>query len=251
MRSDIPASDTTDLFRTLRRDSSLVTRVTEQVEGLILDGKLHVGDSLPPENKLAEACGVSRTVIREAVARLQARHLVEGQSGGSGLVVSAPSPESVGRSMSLMLRLGREPIPHDKVLEVRRLIEVEIAGLAAERRSQADLQHMAAILAEAERCRGDPILFPRLDVEFHRALALATQNELYVILMDAVGDTLTEFRRVAFRVQGMTSRSLRHHRAIFEEVQAGSAEGARAAMRDHLIEAEQTIREAQSLGEGS
>ena len=83
---------------------------------------------------------------------------MEGQPHSGGLVVSAPSPESVGRSMSLMLRLGREPIPHDKVLEVRRLIEVEIAKLAAERRTEADLQSMAEILAEAERCATTPVL---------------------------------------------------------------------------------------------
>jgi GntR family transcriptional repressor for pyruvate dehydrogenase complex len=246
MRSDILATDTADLFRTLRRDSSLVTRVVEQIEGLILEGKLHVGDTLPPEYKLAESCGVSRTVIREAVARLQARHLVEGQPGSGGLVVSAPSPESVGRSMSLMLRLGREPISHEKVLEVRRLIEVEIAKLAAERRTEADLQRMAEILAEAEERANDPTCFPQLDVEFHRALALATQNELYGVLLDAISDTLMSYRRLALRVAGTTNRALRYHRSVFEQVQAGSIEGARAAMREHMAEAEQTIREAQT-----
>jgi GntR family transcriptional repressor for pyruvate dehydrogenase complex len=180
------------------------------------------------------------------VARLQAGQLVEGQPG-DGLVVCAPSPESVGRSMSLMLRLGLEPISHKKVLEVRRLIEVEIAKLAAERRTEADLERLAEILAGAERCREDPVCFPQIDVEFHRALALATQNGLYVILMDAVADTLTDYRRVGFRVQDMPDRSLRHHRAIFEQVHAGSAEGACATMRDHLIEAEETIREAQAF----
>jgi GntR family transcriptional repressor for pyruvate dehydrogenase complex len=247
MRRDTPAPGTTDLFRTLGRDSSLVTRVAEQIEGLITDGKLRVGDALPPENRLAEACGVSRTVIREAIARLQARHLVEVQPGSGGLAVSAPSPESVGRSMSLMLRLGREPIPHEKVLEVRRLIEVEIAKLAAERRTEADLQQIAEILAEAEEHIGDPSSFPQLDVEFHRALALATQNELYVILLDAISDTLMSQRRLALRVPGTTDRALRHHRAVFEQVQAGSIEGACRAMRDHMAEAEQTLREAQTL----
>jgi len=247
MRSDTPTPDTTELFRTLRRDSSLVTRVTEQIEGLILDGKLRIGEPLPPESRLAEACGVSRTVIREAVARLTAQHLVEAQPNTGGLVVSAPSLESVGRSMSLMFRLGRESIPHDKVLEVRRLIEVEISKLAAERRTEADLQRMAEILAEAEEYVNDPAGFPQLDVDFHRALALATQNELYVILLDAISDTLMRYRRLALRVPNTTDRALRHHRAIFEQVQAGSMEGARSAMRDHMIEAEQTVRQAQTL----
>jgi DNA-binding FadR family transcriptional regulator len=84
-------------------------------------------------------------------------------------------------------------------------------------------------------------------VDFHRALALATQNEYYVILLDAIADTLLSFRLMALRVPGMPGRSLRYHQAIFEQVQAGSAAGACAAMRDHLDEAQQTIREAQTL----
>jgi GntR family transcriptional repressor for pyruvate dehydrogenase complex len=246
MRDDISAPDTVDLFTALARERSLVTRVAEQIESLILSGRLRIGDPLPPEHKLAESCGVSRTVIREAVARLQAQHLVEAQPNGGGLLICAPSPESVGRSMSLMLRVGREEIA-EKALEVRRLIEVEVAKLAAERRTEVDLQRMAAILAEAEKHRDDPIRFPQLDVEFHRALALATQNEYYVILLDAIADTLLSFRLMALRVPGMPGRSLHYHQAIFEQVQAGSAAGARAAMRDHMDEAQQTIREAQTL----
>jgi GntR family transcriptional repressor for pyruvate dehydrogenase complex len=149
--------------------------------------------------------------------------------------------------MSLMLRLGREEIAQ-KALEVRRLIEVEIARLAAERRTEADLARMADILAEAERYWDDPERFPQLDMEFHRTLAVATQNEYYVILLDAIADTLLSFRLMSLRVPGMPGRSLRYHQAIFEQVQAGSATGARAAMRDHLDEAQQTIRTAQTLG---
>jgi GntR family transcriptional regulator, transcriptional repressor for pyruvate dehydrogenase complex len=152
----------------------------------------------------------------------------------------------VSRSMSLMLRVGREGIA-EKALEVRRLIEVEVAKLAAERHTEADLQRMAAILAEAEKYWDDPIRFPQLDVDFHRALALATQNEYYVILLDAIADTLLSFRLMALRVPGMPGRSLRYHQAIFKQVQAGSAAGARAAMRDHMDEAQQTIHEAQTL----
>jgi GntR family transcriptional repressor for pyruvate dehydrogenase complex len=238
-------SEAGDLFKTLERERSLVIRVEAQIEALILEGRLRVGDQLPTEARLARRFGVSRTVIREATSRLMARSLLEAQPGG--LVVCSPSTESVGRSLSLMLRMGQEPLEHERVLEVRRLIEVEIAGLAAERRTEVNLRKMAEILSTAEKLRDDPENFPQLDVAFHRELAIATQNELYVILLDAVSDTLMSYRRVGFRVPGMPDRSLRHHRAIFEQVSAGSVAGAREAMRAHLVEARRTVLEAAAL----
>lgn len=246
MTAPFTPPEASDLFRTLERERSLVIRVEAQIEELILDGRLRVGDQLPPEGRLAQRFGVSRTVIREATSRLMARSLLETTPGG-GLTVCSPSAESVGRSLTLMLRIGQEPFEHEQVLEVRRLIEVEIAGLAAERHTEADLRQMMTILAEAETQRDDPESFPQLDVAFHRALAAATQNELYVVLLDAISDTLTNYRRVGFRVPGMPDRSLTHHRAILEQVNVGSVAGAREAMRAHLVEARQTVLEAATL----
>jgi GntR family transcriptional repressor for pyruvate dehydrogenase complex len=244
MASENVAGPPSGLFSTLEREASLVERVTAQLEGLIFDGRLLVGESMPPERELARIFGVSRTVVREATARLAAQGLLELRPGG-GMAITSPSPAAVGRSMTLMMRGESLQVDYSKVLEVRRLLEVEIAGLAAQRRTPADLNRFAALLAEAAESQQDGERFPALDVDFHMALAQATKNVLFVALMETMSDILVGFRQIGYQVPGMPARSLYHHRAIYEQVAAGSAEGARNAMRCHLDESEQTVREAQ------
>jgi len=246
MQDDIATGIPDNLFTLIARESTLVMRVTAQLENLIFDGKLHVGDQVPPERELSHLFGVSRTVTHEAVSRLAAQGMLEPQPGG-GMVITSPSTAAVGRSMTLMMRAGSLRVDHSKVLEVRRLLEIEIAGLAAQHRTSADLARMAALLAEAAEAQQDPVRFPELDVDFHMALAQATQNELFIVLMEAMSDVLVGFRQLSYQVSSMPARSLHHHQAVYAQVTAGSADGARDAMRNHLAEAEQTVREAQLI----
>jgi GntR family transcriptional repressor for pyruvate dehydrogenase complex len=237
-----------DLFQTVRRTTTLANRVTNQIEQLMMDGRLQPGDRLPPERELARQFGVSRTVVREAVRALAAKSLLEVEPG-SGTTVRSPTPKSVAQSMTMLLRATRTEIDYDKVHEVRRILEVEIAGLAAERRTDEDLKEMEEILrqtAEAE-IQDDRESFPECDVAFHAALACATHNELFSLLLDSMADIMIKVRQLGFEVPDMPMRALRHHCAIFERVKAGDPKGARRAMREHLIEAEDTMRQALSF----
>jgi GntR family transcriptional repressor for pyruvate dehydrogenase complex len=116
------------------------------------------------------------------------------------------------------------------------VLEVEIAGLAAERRSDADLQAMDALVQEARNGLANRDDFARNDVEFHAALARATGNPLFPLLLDAVADVLLEVRRTGYDVPGTPARALRHHADILQQVRLGDSEGARQAMRTHLSE---------------
>jgi GntR family transcriptional repressor for pyruvate dehydrogenase complex len=187
-------------------------------------------------------------VIREAVRALVAKSLLEVQPG-SGTIVSSPTAKSVAQSMSLLLRTGQAETDYDKVHEVRRILEVEIAGLAAERRTDEDLKEMEEILrqtAEAE-IQDDRDSFPECDVAFHAALARATHNELFPLLLDSMADVMIKVRQLGFEVPDMPMRALKHHCAIFEQVRIADAEGTRHAMREHLIESEDTMRQALAL----
>ncbi|MGQ9684435.1 MAG: FadR/GntR family transcriptional regulator [Anaerolineae bacterium] len=207
------------------------------IEGLILDGRLKPGDLLPPQAELATQFGVSRTVVREAVRTLATKSLLEVRSG-SRIAVRSPSAESVARSMDLYLRAGRPGFDYARIHEVRRVLEVEIAGLAAERRTPADLDRMETILREASGTGGNREWFARCDLAFHASLARATQNELFCLLLDAIADTLFEIRRLAFDVPGTLDRALVHHRAILEQIRLGDSQGAREAMLEDLKDAE-------------
>ncbi len=246
MPNDHNSSDQSQLFTTIQREVTLTNRVTRQIETLIVEGRLRPGDRLPAERELAHQFGVSRTVIREAVRALAAKSLLEVQAG-SGTIVRSPTAESVAQSMTMFLRMGQPALDYKKMLEVRRLLEVEIAGLAAERRTADDLEEMEEILREAPKIRDDRDHFARSDVAFHAALARATHNELFSLLLDSVAEIMIKVRQMAFDVPGTPARALKHHRAIFEQVKAGDPEGAREAMREHLIEVEDTMRQALAL----
>ena len=234
------------LFKAIERESTLAARVTEQIETFIVAGGFQPGDRFPPERELANQFGVSRTVIREAVRALAARGLLEVQPG-SGTFVRSPTVASIAKSINLFLRVGQVDFDYDKIHEVRRLLEIEIAGLAAVRRTDDDLQKMEAILNEAPAIRTDRDRIAQNDVNFHAALVRATHNEIFSLLLDSIADIMLTVRQLGFAVAEMPVRALKHHWAIFEQVQAGDPEGARQAMVEHLIEAEATMREALTL----
>jgi GntR family transcriptional repressor for pyruvate dehydrogenase complex len=230
------------------RSASLVQLVTDQIETMIRERRLVEGDQLPNERELCRQFGVSRTVVREAIAWLSAKSLLEVRSGASGgIVVRAPTAEYVSDSLSLLLSLEHDPSQHAKVLEVRRLLEVEIAALAAERRTTADLDKMTAILAAHEQVRDDRERFAQLDLDFHVAMASATQNELFVVLLNSLRGISLSIRRLGYSTPGNPERALRYHRAILEQIGDGNVKGARDAMLSHLIEAEETVYLALAL----
>lgn len=236
-----------ELFKTLPRESTLAERVTEQIENLIVANHLQPGDHLPPERELARQFGVSRTVVREAIRALVAKSLLEVRPGG-GTVVRSPTAESVAQSMKLFLRGGLELLDYDKVHEVRRLLEIEIAGLAAERRTEADLEALETILREIPTIpKSDRDSFARNDVNFHSTLARATHNALFSLLLDSIADVMLTVRQLGFSVPDMPSRVMKYHQAIYEQVKAGDSEKARQAMAEHLVESEETMRQALAL----
>jgi len=163
---------------------------------------------------------------------------------GSGTVVRTPSVESVTQSMTLFLRGDQPELDHRKVMEVRRLLEVEIAGLAAERRTPDDLVRLETIVEDQTGIREDRERFVAWDIGFHAALAAATHNELFSLLLGSVVTTMRKVREIGFDVPTTPGNALKFHRAILAQVKAGSRAGARRAMQAHLAEAEQTMTNA-------
>ncbi len=227
----------------LTREATLAQRVEHELERLILESRLGPGDRLPSERELATQFGVSRTVVREAVRALAAKQLVD-VSVGRGTVVRAPSPQSAAESMKLLLQMQSGSAEIDKVGEVRHTVENQIAALAAERRTAEDLARLRAILADNREHSDDPEIYIKSDVAFHAALARATQNELFVIILDSLVEVMIEVRLLSLRVPGIVSEALGFHERIYESVEAGDIEGARAAMDAHMDQASEALRQA-------
>ena len=219
-----------NLFGQIAREPRLSDKVAEMMLDTILSNRLKVGDRLPSERELGEQFGVSRTVVREAVRALVAKGVIEVRSG-SGLRVSAVAASAVLESMSLFLRGG--DINFEKVHEARSLLEVHLAGLAADRATHDDVLKLQEIHEQMTRESNDFEAAARDDLEFHRRIALATRNELFLILMDSIGNALIDIRRTNLS-SGSAPMTLSQHEAILGAIAARDATGARAAMAAHL-----------------
>lgn len=224
-------------FETVSRSPTLVERVAEQLSSAIISGELATGSRLPSERDLGEQLGVSRTVVREAVRALAARGLVRVTSG-RGVEVAGLGTGLVSDSLRLFMQ-GSKAFGYEQIHEFRETVEVAVAGVAAERAADLEVAHLRRLWddhAQHVAARAWDAA-SEADVEFHRALAAASGNPLFTIVLDAVADVLREVRQRTYATPGVGEAGLDEHRAILERIEAGDVAGARAAMADHLARA--------------
>ncbi len=234
---------TESVFATVQRQPKLADQVADAISGQIAQGRLLAGEKLPAERQLCEQFGVSRTAVREAVRSLEAKGLLEVRSGGGTWVrhaSAAPASELLG----LAMQVSGAGVTWAHVLEARRLLEVEIAGMAAARRTERDLAALREAIEEMRARRGEPEGWSQADVRFHDTLAVASGNPLMPMLLGAMQDALLDARRQAHRLPGTPANALTHHVAVFAAVETGDAAAARRAMQAHLDEAETTLTQA-------
>ena len=213
-------------------------RLSEEVSGdlqrRIANGDLKPGDRLPTEKTLGEVFGVSRAVIREAIARLKADGLIESRQGSGAYVAAAP------KTINLRFWQGEGPELDElrDIFELRAMVEGSVAELAAQRRNQKDLKAMAAQLQEMETALAEGLDGTEADDNFHIAMARATRNAYVGQLVEFLGRHFSDSRKLSW--QG-TRKELAHpqeaqreHRALFDAIAASDAEAARRCAQDHL-----------------
>jgi GntR family transcriptional repressor for pyruvate dehydrogenase complex len=225
-------------FEPIQRSERLADRVANALIDSIVSGRLEPGDKLPPERELCEQFAVSRPVVREAVRSLIAKGLLE-DNPRHGHVVSALKQATITESLTLYLRGQR--LDYRKLMEVRSVIEVANAGVAAERAGPDDVEALRAAAARfklglsAEEAA-------LADVEFHRQIATATGNEFFELLLDSIRDTMLSVQLPTLAEPKIVRGARRGHNRILEQIEAGDPDGARTAMRAHLEEAERGMR---------
>lgn len=225
-------------YQPLERAQRLSDRVAFQIEQLINDRELHPGDRLPAERDLGDAFGVSRTVIREAVRALAAKGLVEVRPGG-GTTVRQPSESLVSDALTFVLRTSPGAgLAH--LREVRRVFEPPLAELAATRRTDEDLRAMEYELARMRDPHTSAEEWAEADVIFHAAVARATHNPVFGIILNSIQDLSIEARLLAVRLPETRQKGFHHHEAVLKAIRDGNAEAARRAMVAHLREATAT-----------
>lgn len=242
MGSDPQAS--TLAAKTMERDSPvrLSDRVAAELQRLILTEELRFGERLPTEAELGQLFGVSRTVVREAVRSLVSKGLLEVRQGG-GITVRFPDIEQVSELLTFSLRSAGGDM-FESIHEVRSLLEVEIAGLAADRRTDSDVALLQTALTKSAEGDRTTEAWARADVELHQAIALATHNPLHAVLLHSMAELLTELRTTASRLADTPSRAHSYHQRIVQAIIDGNRTEARRAMKEHMAEARNTYRTA-------
>lgn len=229
----------------LRRPRSLTADLVQALGDRVRDGRWPAGSKLPTEGEIMAEFGVSRTVVREAISRLQAGHVVETKHGVGTFVVG------LGDSSTFRIDPGQIATLQDVigVLELRMAVETEAAALAAARRDeqnvkalQSALQQFTAAVNEGRNAVGP-------DYQFHLEIARATHNDRFAQLMATLGGMMIPRARLETgpptpEQQAYLKRVNAEHESILDAIRRQDIEGARAAMRTHLANSKERRQRA-------
>lgn len=224
------------------KKTRLYENIIGQMVSLIKDGTLKPGDKLPSERKLAEDLNVSRTAIREALRSLETMGYLSSKVGG-GTYITEITLGNVMSPFSTMLSQNKKLIV--ELLEVRMLLETEIARLAAKRitplKNKSIQKTLDAMRTDID-AGGNGIIWEN---GFHNALAVASENEALRLILDMCGDLLSQTREATLNIPGQPERSLKDHERIFEAVRQGDGDLAARRMKQHLVDAQKNLAKCQ------
>lgn len=229
----------------VKQAGSLTQQVVARITLLIENGSFVPGDKLPPESEIVRREGVSRTVVREAISKLQAAGMVETRHGVGTFVCERRQTEPFTFETSAVNTV--EDVM--AVLEVRIGMETEAAALAAVRRTERHLQAMAAAMGafQAEMQTGRGAVDP--DLQFHREIARAAGNRYFLDIFAALGPKAIPRSRYPIdeyepQRQEYLKRIHNEHEDIYSAILRGDPEAARAAVRNHLGNSRERMRRA-------
>ena len=214
---------------------SAAEQIAEQLRAAMIDGSLAPGDRLPPEPELAEAFGVSRPTVREAMRILRGQGVLETSRGSKGgHFIQNPQAtdiaESLGETYGLWFEIG--DISVAEVDEAREVVERACVRFAAERRTEEDIADLRQILETANDERLSLSEFLDLDVEFHRAVAKAARNRLLYLPMQAIH--IVRPRTNVLLQTHDRQRVMDQHRALADAIEAGDPNLAEECLKKHV-----------------
>jgi GntR family transcriptional repressor for pyruvate dehydrogenase complex len=198
---------------------------------MIENGELSAGDRLPPERELAQLIGVSRATVRAGLQSLATVGVVDSRRGAGTFVADGPPLFDVN---PLSLFSALHGIPQDELFETRRVIEVDLAGLAAERAEGEQLAAMSEEVMEMFASLEDVHRFLVHDICFHRAVAAAARNPLLAAIMEMVADLFYDQRTATVEGWQGAAEAAEQHRRIYQAIRARDVDRARLEMGRHL-----------------
>ncbi|AGA69783.1 transcriptional regulator [Desulfitobacterium dichloroeliminans LMG P-21439] len=216
--------------------------IVEQIRDLVSRGDLKPGDRLPSERDLVERLQVSRASIREALSALELMGLLEVRSG-EGTFVRKLRSESVVAPLAWMLTM--EKVTVIELLEIRKILEVQAVGIAAERAEEKDINDLSAALDDLRADLSSPTSDGSADHRFHYAITRATKNNIMIRLMDTISDlmkyVLKTSRSKLYEGKYTPALLFQEHKKIYDAIVDKDAQGAKDLMLAHLSGVEQEI----------
>lgn len=218
---------------------TLLESLANRLEQRIVSGEFKPGHKLPGEASIADEWGVSRPVVREALALLRERGYVA-TVNGSGTFVRYPDVGHVAAVLERHMRLTEaDRLTVDHLYEARQAIEVTAAQLAATHVDQSDFDDLQRLLADMERGHADAIRYAAADVGFHVAVARASKNPLLPALLTPLVSMIVEGVMKSHHAPRGVALGLEGHSNILKQLSLADADGAAAAMRRHLEDSRQ------------
>ena len=218
--------------------------IVEQIQNLIKEGKLKPGDKLPPERILAEKLGVSRPPLREAISALEILGIIESRGGKGNFIKNTFNSTSYAQRLK---ELEKEESPFE-LLEARKVVETEIAGLAAEKASSEDIKEIEEALNRMRNALSDIPRAMEFDRQFHVAIAKAAHNSILFQMMNFLADGLKEslwvnIKEKSWALPGHPQKYLEEHTKLLEAIKKGDKKLARRTMHTHLADVEVDLLE--------
>jgi GntR family transcriptional repressor for pyruvate dehydrogenase complex len=227
----MPSTVTGDLALTRVSRHKLAEAVAQQLLDEIRDKQLAPGTRLPSERQLMSVLGVGRSTVREAIQGLGMLGVLDIRHGQGAFVAD---PSSGGGQSRIAAGLARGVTQN--LFEARRIVEVEAAQLAAERRTDEEIEAIAAVLADHAAAIESGAPGIAFAVAFHLRVAEASHNDVLVSFVATLSEVLEERGQILERIHGYREWELEQHRAVFDAVGAGDPGEAGRAMRRHLDE---------------
>jgi len=220
------------------RNNRIYQDVVNQIEAAILDGKLNVGDTLPPERDLMARFETSRGTLREALRVLEQKGLIEIRLGtNGGAVIKGLTTEKISENLALLIRFQQVSLEH--LAEFREGVEGNVVALAAMRATPSDIQQLRLLLDEARRHKENGISrqdeFIRVDEHLHQALARISRNPMYTSILQTLHENIHPyFENFLPREPHVIEENFSDLCEIVQAVENGDAKKARQLARHHV-----------------
>lgn len=225
------------MFKPIKK-AKVYEEIVAKIKDMVEKGRFKAGDQLPVERELAEVFRVSRSSVREALRSLESQGFIESRQGDGTYIASQPVEALVRPLASVILT---EKDDQMELFEMRRMIEPDLAYLAAERATEEEIAMMEKVLAlqEEQIARGE--FGTDVDRNFHYIMVRAAKNKAILRITDNIIDLLAESREQYLQVEGRPQRSVLRHREVLEAIRARDPERAEKCMLEHLVDIETSL----------